>query len=71
MSREHDQPIQPLRIPQLRPAQQDLIRSERDIAPSTTERKSSFVGVERVVGLFGAELTGEVGEGLGGEEVSG
>lgn len=73
--KDHD-PIQPRRVPQLCTSQQQLVRSERNLArrrsqASLAPGEGRLKGVERVVRLFGAELAGELGEGDGRVERGG
>lgn len=58
MPGEHHHPIHPWGIPQLGPTEEELVRAKGDLfwdVEGGEEVHCSFVGVETVIGLFGAE----------------
>jgi hypothetical protein len=73
MAGEDDETIDPVRVPQLSTAQEKRFRREGNGLLNTArlQHKGAFIGVEGAVGLLGAEVAGEGGDGLGRSEFGG
>jgi hypothetical protein len=73
MAGEDDEAIDPVRVPQLSTAQEKRFRREGNGLLNTArlQHKGAFIGVEGAVGLLGAEVAGEGGDGLGRSEFGG
>jgi len=71
MPSEHHHSVYPGCVPQLRTTEQELVRPQGDLfryVEGGEEVEGAFVGIEAIVGLFGAEGAMEsCNEGWGGE----